>query len=269
MCKDMKHCLLLLLLLTAAAPLSAQLYHPGERLEYRVSYKAKMFPNTEVGSVDVTTEEAVVDGRTRYKVVGTGRTLPTYRWFFNMLDVYTVYIDPETLRPLTFDSDLRESDYTFRSHYTYDWDSLRVSTRWRSRQRPEQTKQMELTPETLDAISLFFSLRSARAEDFQEGQPALLRMVLQDTIRQIHYRYLGREVKKIRNMGRFRSLRFECELGSSEGFSFTDGTIFTIWISDDENKIPLYIESPVRIGSIQAYLSGYKGLKYPLSSKLK
>ena len=121
----------------------------------------------------------------------------------------------------------------------------------------------------MDAISLFFTLRSARTEDFKEGEPAQLRMVRQDTIRHIHYRYIGRETKKIRNMGRFRTLRFECELGSSEGFSFTDGTIFTIWISDDENKIPLYIESPVRIGSIQAYLSGYKGLKYPLESKIR
>ena len=256
-------------LVAAIGPLSAQLYHPGERLEYRVSYKAKMFPNTEVGTVDVTTERATVDGRTVYKVVGTGRTLPTYRWFFNMLDVYTVLIDTAALRPVTFDSDLRESDYTFRSHYDYDWANNRVSTRWRSRQNPEKEKQRDLTPESMDAISLFFTLRSAQAEDFKEGVPAQLRMVLQDTIRHIHYRYLGREVKKIRNMGRFRTLRFECELGSSEGFSFTDGTIFTIWISDDRNKIPLYIESPVRIGSIQAYISGYKGLKYPLESKIR
>lgn len=264
-----KRLLSLSLALAATGPLAAQLYHPGERLEYRVSYKAKMFPNTEVGTVDVVTEKTTVDGRTLYEVVGTGRTLPTYRWFFNMLDVYTVHIDTTTLRPVTFESDLREGDYTFKSHYVYDWTNNRVSTRWRSRQNPEKEKQMDLTPESLDAISLFFSLRSARAEDFKEGEPARLQMVLQDTIRQIHYRFIGREVKKIRNMGRFRSLRFECELGSSEGFSFTDGTIFTIWISDDRNKIPLYIESPVRIGSIQAYLSGYKGLKYPLTSKIR
>ncbi|MDE7005558.1 MAG: DUF3108 domain-containing protein, partial [Alistipes sp.] len=53
------------------------------------------------------------------------------------------------------------------------------------------------------------------------------------------------------------------------GYSFTDGTVFTIWISDDENKIPLYIESPVRVGSINAYISGYKNLKYPLESLIK
>ena len=51
--------------------------------------------------------------------------------------------------------------------------------------------------------------------------------------------------------------------------TFTDGTVFTLWISDDENKIPLYIESPVRVGSINAYISGYKGLKYPMTSLIK
>ena len=91
----------------------------------------------------------------------------------------------------------------------------------------------------------------------------------EDTVRLLHYRYLGRETKKIRNMGRFRTLKFNCQLGSSQGFSFTDGSVFTIWISDDENKIPLYIESPVRVGSINAYISGYKGLKYPMTSLVK
>lgn len=266
----MKRLLFSILLLAAASPLAAQLYHPGEVLDYRVSYKAKLFPNTEVGSVQIaTTADSIPGQRTRYKVVGAGRTLPTYRWFFNLEDIYTVWIDTELLRPIRFESDIREGDYTFESRYAYDWDNRRISTRWRSRQNPYEERQMELTDQSMDPIALFFNLRSAEAEDFREGETSTLRMVLQDTIRDLRFRYLGRETKKIRNMGRFRTLKFECELGSTEEFSFTDGTIFTIWISDDRNKIPLYIESPVRIGSIQAYLSGYKGLKYPLSSKIK
>ena len=113
------------------------------------------------------------------------------------------------------------------------------------------------------------ALRAADVASFREGEPATLQMVLEDTIRHLRYRYLGRETKKIRNMGKFRTLKFDCQLGSSQGYSFTDGSVFTIWISDDENKIPLYIESPVKIGSINAYISGYKGLKYPLSSLIK
>ena len=47
----MKRFLFTIFLLGVLSPLAAQLYHPGEQLFYRVSYKAKMFPNTEVGTV--------------------------------------------------------------------------------------------------------------------------------------------------------------------------------------------------------------------------
>lgn len=265
----MKRFLFSILLAAAVSPLFAQFYHPGEELFYRVSYKAKMFPNTEVGAVEIRTSEERSDGRNFYKVEGIGRTLPTYRWFYNLEDIYTVWIDNQTLRPVRFVSDLREGDYTFQSYYTYLWSDSTVHTRWRSRQRPFQEKNMALTNESMDAISLFFNLRSAEAEDFRVDEVGTLQMILQDTIKHIHYRYLGRENKKIRNMGRFRTLKFECQLGTTEGYSFTDGTIFTIWISDDRNKIPLYIESPVKIGSIQAYISGFKGLKYPLESRIR
>lgn len=266
----MKRTLLTILFLACAAPLAAQLYHPGEVLEYRVSYRAKMFPNTEVGTVTVsTTEETAADGKHYYKVRGAGRTLPTYRWFYNLEDTYNVWIDTKTLLPVRFVGDIREGDYTFQSYYTYDWNKMTVATRWRSREDPYQEKTMQLSADSFDAIALFFNLRTASAEDFRPGVDASLQMILQDTIRTVRYRYIGREVKKVRNMGKYQALRFECELGTTEEFSFTDGTVFTIWISDDKNKIPLYIESPVRIGSIQAYISGYKGLKYPVTSLVK
>ena len=247
----------------------AQLYHPGEELSYSVSYRAKLIPNVEAATVTVKTTREEYNGKEVYKVVGHGKTLPTYRLFFTLDDYYTLRIDPETMRTVRFDSDLHEGDYTFRSRYDYDWEQMQVSTWWQSRQRTPQQRKTDLTTESMDAISLFFNMRSAKAEDFAQGEIGTLEMLLEDTVRRIHYRFLGREVKKIRNLGKFRALKFECQLGSSEGYSFTDGSIFTMWISDDENKIPLAIESPVRIGSINGYIYRYKGLKHPVHSKVK
>ncbi len=265
----MKRLIPLLLLWLLPTALHAQLYHPGEELEYRVSYRAKYFPNTEIGSVEVTTEAVTEDATPFYKVVGVGRTLPTYRWFFNMEDRYTIHIDPTTMRTERFRSDILEGSYTFESSYDYDWENRLVHTRWSSRKRPYKEKTIPLTDASMDAISLFFNMRSAKADSFNQGEIGTLEMVLEDTVRRINYRYLGRETKKIRNMGKFRTLKFECQLGTTEGYSFTDGSVFTLWISDDENKIPLAIESPIRIGSIQAYIYRFEGLKYPLKSRIK
>lgn len=266
---NMKRTILAFWLLLLATGAAAQLYHPGEELHYRVSYKAKLFPNTEVASVEVATSEETLDGETVCKVVGRGRTLPTYRWFFGLDDLYTIYVDPVSLRTVRFESDIHEGDYTFRSSYVYDWERMQVATEWSKRTDPAKSKEMELSERSMDAISLFFNMRSSDADSFAPGEQRTLQMVLEDTVRCLSYRFIGREVKKIRSQGKFRTLKFACQLGTSEGYSFTDGTEFSIWISDDENKIPLYLESPIRVGSICAYISEYKGLKYPLTSKMK
>lgn len=263
----MKRLLLFITLLPLAA--FGQLYHPGEELRYSVSYRARFFPNTEVATVDVKTSKADFDGKSVYKVVGHGKTLPTYRLFFSLDDYYTLHIDPETSRTIEFESDIHEGGYTFRSRFDYDWEKMEVHTRWAKRQNPEQSKTMALTAESMDAISLFFNMRSSSAEQFREGEQQTLQMVLEDTIRYLNYRFIGRETKKIRLLGKFRTLKFACQIGTSEGYSFTDGDEFFIWISDDRNKVPLWLESPIRIGSICAYITELKGLKYPLESKVK
>ena len=46
----------------------AQLYVPGEVLNYRMSYKAKFFPNTEVSKVTMQTSETTLECEPAYKV---------------------------------------------------------------------------------------------------------------------------------------------------------------------------------------------------------
>jgi hypothetical protein len=128
---------------------------------------------------------------------------------------------------------------------------------------------MNLTPESMDAVSLYFNLRSVDLASFREGEPLKLDMVLEDTVRHLRYRYVQREKLKVPKLGHFDTMKFACTIGSSEEFSFTDGTEFFIWITNDDNKIPVMLASPVRVGEVRAYLRSVDGLKYPLSSKIK
>ena len=121
----------------------------------------------------------------------------------------------------------------------------------------------------MDAVSLYFNLRSVDLNSFREGEHHRLDMVLEDTIRHLRYRYIKREELKVPKLGKFDTMKFACTIGSSEEFSFTDGTEFFIWITNDENKIPVMLASPVRVGEVRAYLRQYEGLKYPLNSKMK
>ncbi len=47
------------------------------------------------------------------------------------------------------------------------------------------------------------------------------------------------------------------------GRVFKEEESLTVWISDDENRMPLRIKASLAVGSIKADLGGFKGLKYP------
>ena len=260
---------IILFALLATLSAQAQLYVPGETLNYRMSYKAKLFPNTEVAKVVMQTTEATLDGMPVYKVYGYGETAKAFSWVLPVQDAYTIWIDPETLRTKRFDSDLHEGDSPFRRTSLFDWKNVNVHTRWQSRQRPERYKTMKISDQSMDAVSLYFNLRTVKDEEIKEGFAKDLEMVLEDTVRYLRFRFDGREVKKVRGLGKFNTLRFRCKIATSPATAVRDGTEFVVWISDDRNKIPLYIESPIKVGSVCAYLSSYEGLRYPMDSFIK
>ena len=261
--------LLIFTLLTGAQSIVAQYYHPGERLEYRVSYRARMFPNVEVAAATVETTLDTLGSRCVYRVDGHGRMLPSYRLFFDIDDRYTIWVDTATLRTQMFLGRIHEGNYRKTSRFRYDWERMRSDNSWMRRDSVVRRRTLELTPQSMDAISLFFNMRSAESSSFAEGDDGRLEMMLEDTVRVLRYRFIGREVKRIGRLGRFRTLKFACQIGTEDAFSFTDGSEFFIWISDDRNKVPLWLESPIRVGSICAYLVSYKGLKYPVASRVK
>ncbi len=49
---------------------------------------------------------------------------------------------------------------------------------------------------------------------------------------------------------------------------FEGGEKMTVWVSDDDNHIPLRIESPISVGSIKVDMMGYRNLRHPLTSML-
>jgi hypothetical protein len=39
-----------------------------------------------------------------------------------------------------------------------------------------------------------------------------------------------------------------------------------VWVSDDGNKVPLRVSSPITVGSVKVDLIGYQGLRHPFTS---
>ena len=77
---------------------------------------------------------------------------------------------------------------------------------------------------------------------------------------EIHF--LGKEVLKTK-FGKINTLVFRPMVQA--GRVFKEQESLTIWVSDDQNKIPLRIKANLAVGSLRADLDAFKGLAHPFN----
>jgi Protein of unknown function (DUF3108). len=62
---------------------------------------------------------------------------------------------------------------------------------------------------------------------------------------------------------------YKIEVSPASGNVFKGSENIAIWLSADENRVPLQIETPIQVGNVMARLTEFSNLKYPLKSKIK
>lgn len=252
-------------------PDSGLAFAGGESLSFAVSYKAKLIRDSDVGVVTISVAEDRLGGMPTLRVDAYATVIRDFRWFYKMDDYYSSWIDPVEETPLKATANLREGSYRFSSEFIYDWDEMVTNNWWRKHSWEKgriKTKTISLEEGTMDGVSRFYTLRSTDLSDLKPGDSRTINLLLEDTVRKINYKYFGPEIKNVPGLGKVKTLKFSCQLATQQGESFEDGMEFFLWLSDDPNRVPVYLESPIRVGSVRARLTGYKGLKYSAQSVL-
>jgi hypothetical protein len=83
-------------------------------------------------------------------------------------------------------------------------------------------------------------------------------MVIDGAIYNLYIRFLGTEIYDHSEIG-----KVECYVFSPllvDGTIFKGGENMKVWVTKDENVIPIYIQSEIRVGSIRAELKAYSGI---------
>lgn len=238
-------------------------FKDGERLVYTVSYRASMWPNTDMGDVVLTVSNDVAGGVKALRIDARATVKGMFRWFYKLDDRYHSWLRKSDMRPVRAEADLTEGDYRFTSTYVYDWNNKVAENSFRNHKYSEGTDiAIALAGDAMDAISLFYNLRLHDIASYRPGQSKSLALLLKDRVQFVRYKYYGKEVKDVPGLGKVNTLKFSCQLVNDGADSFEDGSEFFIWISDDRNKVPVLLESPLRVGSIRARLVEYSGLMY-------
>jgi hypothetical protein len=241
-------------------------FQHGERVRYTLSYTWGVWVN--VGEVDFCTSLKREQGRALYHVEVSGKTYPFFDYFFKVRDYFSTKIDAQTLQPLYMQRSVDEGGYRRSSVGAYDWDSavIHASTQRLDRQQPPRLSRLPLTPCTFDVVSIFYYYRCCDFSRMKVGATYSVQLAMDSEVHDIRYKLHGAEKIHVKGVGDFRALKFSASLIAGHVFSGEEQVFF--WVTDDENRVPIYIEAPVRVGSIRARIKAWEKLKCPLRSKL-
>ncbi len=228
-------------------------FRTGENLSLIVFYNALgLYVNAGTANLTVTTEKLL--NKPVYHIVGTGSTNSKYDWIFKVRDRYETYIDTVTLQPYKFIRNVDEGGYKKYENITFNQAANTAIT----------TQGVYKVPGCIqDLIGAVYYARNIDFNKYKPGDKIPFDLFLDNEVYSMYIRYEGKETVKTR-YGKFRAIKFKPLL--LKGSIFEGGERMTVYVSDDGNKIPLRIETPLLVGSVKVDMMSYDNLRYPLTS---
>ena len=232
-------------------------FQNAESLTYKVYYNLNLIwiPAAEV-------EMYLSENGTDYEVKVHANSYAAYDNFFRVRDYFYSRFDKNSMRPKEFVRVIEERSYRKFDSIYFDYTSNKaVFLNGKYRNEAERTS-MNINGCMHDLLSAMYCLRNVDKNKYMPGDEIEVDVVLDKEKMPVKVKYAGIEKnKKIKGLGKFNTIRVEPTL--MEGEVFGKGGDMKIWVTDDKNKIPLLIETPVRVGSVKAVLKSWKNLRNP------
>ncbi|HQW68332.1 MAG TPA: DUF3108 domain-containing protein [Flavobacterium sp.] len=234
-------------------------YDVGEWFKFRIHYG---FINAGYATLEV--KEAVKENKKVYHTIGKGYTVGMSRFFFKVDDTYESYFDKVTNKPYQFVRKIDEGGYTKNQEGFFNQDNNKVLVK---DYKKKTEKTFPVTENVQDILSTFYFLRNhPNIDKLKVGESIIVDMFFDNEVFKFKLKYIGKEDLKTK-FGTVPTMIFRPLVQS--GRVFKEEESLTVWISDDENKLPLRIKASLAVGSLKADLEGFKGLKNPFMIKVK
>ena len=233
-------------------------FSDGERVVYKVYYNWKFvwIPAGEVTFL-------VTERDDHFNLSVSGISYESYDSFFKVRDYYVSRIDKQTLIPSNFKRDILEGNYQRYDSLSFDQNKYELTEYFGRTKETAKEFEFQLEGKVLDMVSAIYYMRSLPKEIYQEEQDIDLQIFFDKELFDIHISNRGMVDKKIKSVGKISCIHLQPELIS--GYVFEEGDVMDIWVSSDDNRIPIQIESPISFGSVKVLLKSVENLKYPSS----
>jgi hypothetical protein len=233
-------------------------FKKGESLKFRLHYG---FFNASYASLNL--EEKILNDQEVYKATAIGKTTGIARLFFKVDDVYETYFNKTLVRPLKSTRNINEGGYTKNVEINYDYSNNLANI---NDIKNSKSSSVSVQENVQDLISTFYFLRNHfDIENLKTNDFIRITIFFDAENYNFRMQFLGMEDVKTK-FGIVNCFKFRPYIES--GRVFKDNESLTLWVSNDKNKIPIKVKAGLRIGSIEADLDEFRGLKFPFKIKI-
>ncbi len=228
-------------------------FKAGERLVFDVKYG---FVTAGVAEMKIPKIKRIA-GRKVFYITFKVNSVPTFDPFYKVRDRYETYLDTEGIFPWRFEQHIREGGY--KRDFAAFFDQRRGKAR-------TTEGAYEIPRYANDIISALYFVRTLDFSNLKKGDKIHLENFYKDKVYPLDVVYWGKEKVTV-EAGTFRTILLEPIIVKG-GLFKSEGSIF-VWLTDDELKIPVKVQTKIIIGAINAELKKYEGLAGKLTSKIE
>ncbi len=241
--------------------MSGNVFTDGEEITYLISYNWGPIW-VDAGIVTFKTKLDLKQEKFAWHLISTGRTFRSYDFLFKVRDTYETWIDTTTLQTIEFQRYIFEGGYQMQNKSWFDYSRQLVFSNLKVNNDPMVVDTIQMIDCTYDMLAAVYHVRSLDLDSITIGDTIPVYVALDDSTYRIDIRMNGKEIIEHPDGTYYRCNKFSAMM--IEGTIFSKGQETFVWVSDDPNKIPIYIEAKILVGSVKAYLKEVKGLKQPL-----
>jgi hypothetical protein len=249
---------------SAQCPVENQAFKSGEFLTYNLYYNWK-FIWVKAGTASMSTVLSRYKGKPAYRASLITRGNHRVDDYFVLRDTLLCY-SREDMVPLYYRKGAREG-----KRYTVDeiWYSYLNGNSYLRQHRlnndgKNEWKNSQYKNCIYDMMNIFLCARSYNPASWQIGHSVNIPLADGNNVTPAILKYRGKTVIKADNGVKYRCLT----LSYIEKDDNKMKEIVRFFITDDENHIPVRLDMFLRFGSAKAFLTNFKGIKNPISSRV-
>lgn len=240
-------------------------FQAGEELKYDLYFKYGLI-DKKAGTSSLTTTSEKYNNVDAYKMTFLVKSTGFAKSLFSLNDTLISYTT-KNLEPLAFIKMAHEGKENTQENVTYKYDAKGTTIQSKRVKNGNLMFDEAITSQgcVYDFINVVYYARTIDFSKMKKGDVTTVNVVSGRNIVNMLIEYNGIENVEANNDKKYSCIKLILSVTNKDDKAFANKKeAMKVYLTNDNNRIPIRLDSKLKVGSTKAILKSYKGNRHPL-----